>query len=181
MKVLKYAPGTNGKFVEEEIPADAQDRAQEFRQQVMELIAETDEALLNTYLEMGTLSPDEMKIGLETGIRQRKIFPLLCVSATQNIGLSAVLDVLMDFAPAPQDRGPVAAKDGHGTEVTVAQDPAGQPVHVRLQDRLGIPCRRALALPRVQRHGGAGTRHGQQYERQARTSGPALCDVGQGP
>jgi elongation factor G len=69
MKVLKYTPGTNGKFVEEEIPADAQARAQEFRQQVLELIAETDEALLNTYLEKGTLSPDEIKAGLKTGIR----------------------------------------------------------------------------------------------------------------
>jgi elongation factor G len=127
MKVLKYTPGTNGKFVEEEIPADAQARAQEFRQQVLELIAETDEALLNTYLEKGTLSPDEIKAGLKTGILQRKIFPLLCVSATQNIGLSAVLDVLIDFTPAPQERGPVTAKDGHGTEVTVTQDPAGQP------------------------------------------------------
>ena len=127
MKVLKYTPGTNGKFVEEEIPADAQARAQEFRQQVLELIAETDEALLNTYLEKGTLSPDEIKAGLKTGIRQRKIFPLLCVSATQNIGLSAVLDVLIDFTPAPQERGPVAAKEGNGTEVQVTQDPAGQP------------------------------------------------------
>lgn len=127
MKVLKYTPGANGKAVEEEIPAEAQGRAQEIRQQLLELIAETDENLLNTYLEKGTLSPDEVKVGLRAGIRQRKLFPLLCASATQNIGLSGVLDAIVDFAPGPQERGPVAAKGGNGAEVTVAPDPAGQP------------------------------------------------------
>ncbi len=126
MKVLKYTPGANGKFTEEEIPAAAQARAQEFRQQVLEVIAETDENLLNTYLEKGTLAPEEIKAGLKTGIRQRKLFPLVCVSSTQNIGLSALLDALIDFAPGPVERGPVDAKEGD-KELKVAQDPAGLP------------------------------------------------------
>jgi elongation factor G len=126
MKVLKYSPGANGKFTEDDIPADVQPRAQEMRQQVLELIAETDENLLNTYLEKGTLTPDEIKAGLRTGIRERKLFPLFCASATQNIGLTALLDALIDFAPAPQDRGTVDAKEGD-KEVKVTQDPAGLP------------------------------------------------------
>ncbi|MBK7257153.1 MAG: elongation factor G [Ignavibacteriae bacterium] len=126
MKVLKYTPGTNGKFTEEEIPGSAQARAQEFRQQVLEVIAETDENLLNTYLEKGTLSPEEVKAGLKTGIRQRKLFPLLCASSTQNIGLTALLDALIDFTPGPVERGTVDAKEGD-KEVKVVQDPAGLP------------------------------------------------------
>ena len=126
MKVLKYTPGTNGKYTEEEIPAGAQARAQEFRQQVLEVIAETDENLLNTYLEKGTLAPEEVKAGLKTGIRQRKIFPLLCASSTQNIGLTALLDALIDFTPGPVERGTVDAKEGD-KEVKVVQDPAGLP------------------------------------------------------
>jgi elongation factor G len=126
MKVLKCTPGTNGKFTEEDIPAAAQARAQEFRQQVLEVIAETDEALLNTYLEKGTLSADEIKAGLRTGIRERKLFPLLCTSSTQNIGLTALLDALIDFTPGPVERGTVDAKEGD-KEVKVVQDPAGLP------------------------------------------------------
>ncbi|MBP1691007.1 MAG: fusA [Bacteroidetes bacterium] len=128
MKLLKFKPGGNGKYSEEEIPADVQGRAQELRQQVLELIAETDENLLNTYLEKGTLSAEESRDGLRAGIRQRKLFPLLCASATQNIGLSSLLDAIVEFSPHPQERGPVAAKDTHnGGDITVVQDPAGQP------------------------------------------------------
>lgn len=128
MKMLKFAPGGNGKCTEEEIPAEAQAKAQELRQQMLELIAETDEQLLNKYLENGTLSPDEIKQGMRTGIRQRKLFPLLCAAATQNVGVSGVLDFLGDNAPAPQDMGPVQAKTSGGNDLAVVQDPAGQPV-----------------------------------------------------
>jgi len=128
MKLLKFQSGGNGKYVEEEIPAAAQAKAQELRQQLLELIAETDEKLLNTYLEKGTLTPDEIKTALRTGLRERKLFPLLCASSTQNIGLSSLLDAVVEFTPAPAERGPVQASGTHGDAgVTVTQDPAGQP------------------------------------------------------
>jgi elongation factor G len=75
MKMLKFAPGANGKYVEQEVPAEAKARADELRQQLVELIAETDENLLNKYLEQGALSDDELKKGLRAGIRDRKVFP----------------------------------------------------------------------------------------------------------
>jgi elongation factor G len=128
MKLLKFSPGGNGKATEEEIPAEVQAKAQDLRQQMLELIAETDEALLNKYLENGTLSPEEIKQGLRTGIRQRKLFPLLCASATQNVGTSGLLDFVGDYAPAPVDVGPLQAKNAGGNEIAVQQDPAGQPV-----------------------------------------------------
>ncbi|MBP1656336.1 MAG: fusA [Bacteroidetes bacterium] len=128
MKLLKFQAGGNGKYVEEEIPAAAQAKAQELRQQLLELIAETDENLLNTYLEKGTLTPEELKTALRAGLRERKLFPLLCASATQNIGLSSLLDALVEFTPAPAERGPVQATGSHGEgEIAVVQDPAGAP------------------------------------------------------
>ncbi len=126
MKLLKFQPGGNGKYSEEEIPAEAQAKAQEYRQQFMELIAETEEALLNTYLEKGTLAPEEIKQGLKAGIRQRKLFPLLCSAATQNIGLSSLLDALVEYAPAPVERGAISGTSG-GKDIPIPQDPAGQP------------------------------------------------------
>jgi elongation factor G len=133
MKLLKYAPGGNGKYTELEIPAEAQGRAAEFRQQLLELIAETDESLLNKYLEQGGLSDDEVKQGLRAGIRQRKVFPLLCCSATQNVGVSGLLDFIVDFCPAPSEVGGVTGKrpgvtNGDAKDVvTVPQAPNAQP------------------------------------------------------
>ncbi len=132
MKLLKFAPGGSGKYTEQDIPQEAQARAQELRQQMLELIAETDENLLNSYLEKGGLSDTEIRGGLRTGIGQRKLFPLLCASSTQNIGTSSLLDFLVDFCPAPADLGDVhgvlpGATNGKGT-VDVKLDPNGPPV-----------------------------------------------------
>jgi len=133
MKLLKYTPGGNGKYTEQEIPAEAQGRAAEFRQQLLELIAETDETLLNKYLEQGGLSDEEVKQGLRAGIRQRKVFPLLCCSATQNVGVSGLLDFILDFCPAPAEMGVLSgakpgAVNGDAKEVvTVSQDANAQP------------------------------------------------------
>jgi elongation factor G len=131
MKLLKFAPGGNGKYTEQDIPREAEARAKELRQQMLELIAETDENLLNSYLEKGGLSDSEVREGLRAGIRHRTLFPLLCASSTQNIGASSLLDFLTDYCPAPTDIGTVqgqqpGATNGNGT-VEVKQDPNGPP------------------------------------------------------
>jgi elongation factor G len=130
MKLLKFALGGNGKYTEQDIPAEAQKQAEEMRQQLVELIAETDENLLNKYLEQGSLSEDDFNKGLRAGIGSRKVFPLLCCSSTQNIGVSTMLDFIADYCPAPTDREPATGhKPGatNGETFRVAPDPNGQP------------------------------------------------------
>ena len=131
MKMLKYVPGGNGKYTEQDVPADLQKRATELRQQLMELVAETEERLLNQYLENGTLNEDELKQGLRNGIRNRKVFPLLCVSSTANIGVSGLMDFITEMCPAPPDMGQLKGKTpGEGdakADVNVTQDPNGPP------------------------------------------------------
>ena len=129
MKVLKYAAGGNGKYTEQDIPAEVKERAQGLRQQLLELIAETDEKLLNKYLEEGGLSDEEVAQGLRKGIRERKVYPLLCASSTENVGVSALLDFIVEFAPSPLDMGVL-----HGLvtgnppkQLDVKQDPAAPP------------------------------------------------------
>jgi elongation factor G len=129
MKVLKYAAGGNGKYTEQDIPAEVKERAQGLRQQLLELIAETDEKLLNKYLEEGGLSDDEVAQGLRKGIRERKVYPLLCASSTENVGVSALLDFIVEYAPSPLDMGVL-----HGVvtgnppkQLDVKQDPAAPP------------------------------------------------------
>jgi elongation factor G len=131
MKLLKFQPGGNGKCTETEIPEEARAKAQEMRQGLLELIAETDETLLNRYLEQGGLSEDELRQGLRSGMRSRKLFPLLCSSSTQNVGVSTLLDFIVEYAPAPIDRGELHGRTPGGEdeakEVVSPQDPAGPP------------------------------------------------------
>ncbi len=133
MKLLKFKPGGDGKYQEQAIPAELVAKAEDLRQQLTELIAETDEALLNRYLSEGGLTPEEMVKGLRTGIRERKVFPILCTSATTNVGVSSLIDFLAEFTPNPLEMGPAAGKapGGHnGNEagaVTVIPDPQGPP------------------------------------------------------
>ncbi|HMK38242.1 MAG TPA: elongation factor G, partial [Bacteroidota bacterium] len=131
MKLLKFQPGGNGRYTETDIPAESLSRAQELRQGLLELIAETDETLLNKYLEGGGLSEEEVRQGLRSGMRARKVFPLLCASSTQNIGVSSLLDFIVEYAPAPVDRGDLHATTpggpGEAKDVVSKQDPAGPP------------------------------------------------------
>ena len=130
MKVLQFTPGGNGKFTELDIPAEATKRAEALRQQLIELVAETDETLLNKYLEAGGLTDEEVRAGLRRGIRDRKVFPLFCAAATRNIGVSSLMDFLVDFCPSPIEMGDLKAKTPgaqNGAEISVKQDPAGPP------------------------------------------------------
>jgi elongation factor G len=133
MKLLKFAPGGNGQFSEEEIPAEAKAKAEKMRQELVEVIAETSEDLLNKYLDRGGLSDDELREGFRAGVRGRKVFPLLCVVATQNVGVSSLMDFIVDYCPTPVEKG-----DLHGTapgshngdsesDIVVKQDSNGQP------------------------------------------------------
>jgi len=131
MKALKFEAGGTGKCTETEIPAEAQGRAQELRQGLVELIAETDESLLNKYLEQGGLSDEEFRQGLRNGLRSRKLFPLLCASSTQNVGVSTLMDFLAEYSPSPLDRGDLhgtaPGDGGEAKDVVAKQDPAGPP------------------------------------------------------
>lgn len=133
MKVLKFTTGGNGKYVEQDIPAEVKEKADALRQQALELVAETDETLMNRYFDQGGLSDDEIARGLREGIRLRKLFPLLCTSSTANVGPSSLMDFAVEYCPSPADMGELHGKvpgtsDGNGgTDLRVKQDAAGQP------------------------------------------------------
>jgi elongation factor G len=130
MKVLKFTPGGNGKYTEQEIPPDALERARELHRQLIEKIAETDEQLLNTYLDQGGLPEADVVKGLRRGIAERKVFPLLCSSATQNVGVTSLMDFLLEYCPAPQEMGDIhgtAPGNNGASDVVAKQDPAAPP------------------------------------------------------
>jgi elongation factor G len=111
MTALTFQAGGLGKFSEGEVPADLKSRADECRAALVEAVAESDDKLLERYLEGETLSVDELKGGLRRGIRSGRFVPVLCGSALKNIGIQPLLDLLTEAAPSPADRPPIEGID----------------------------------------------------------------------
>jgi elongation factor G len=132
MKLMQFSNDGRGKVTELDIPAGLKAKADEMREQLVEQVAETDETLLNTFFEKGTLTDQEIKNGLRAGIRQRKIFPLLCAAGAKGAGITPFLDVVADFCPGPGDmETPVGVAPGDSADnhkpVPVKCDQRAQP------------------------------------------------------
>jgi elongation factor G len=101
-----YEPDGSGKFKEQEIPADLKDQAEEVRAQLIEMVAESDDALMEKFFENGTLTDSELSSGLRNSLRARALFPAVCVSTTLLIGVKQLLDWIVDILPDPLHREP---------------------------------------------------------------------------
>ena len=108
--------------------ADQDPRFGEFREQLVEAAAETDDALTEKYLDEGDLTPQELASGLKAGVLAGTLFPVLASSATKQIGITELLDFLVEYAPSPADRGPVAASGSSGDAVELSPVSGNGPV-----------------------------------------------------
>ncbi len=95
------------KFDITDIPEDLKDTAEEWREKMIESIAETDDELMEKYLEGEELSTEELKKALRKATINREIVPMLCGSAFKNKGVQPLLDAVIDFLPSPVDVPPV--------------------------------------------------------------------------
>ncbi|MEV6714356.1 elongation factor G [Lentzea sp. NPDC051208] len=91
----------------EEIPADLLEKAQEFREQLLEAVAETDDELTEKFFDQGDLSVEEIKAGLRKIVAAGSAYPILCGSAFKNKGVQPMLDAVIDYLPSPLDLPPV--------------------------------------------------------------------------
>ncbi|MEV0982817.1 elongation factor G [Brevibacterium sp. NPDC049920] len=105
-------------MTETEIPADLVERAEEYRNQLIEDVAEADEELMEKYLDDGELTIDEIKSGIRKLTIASEAFPVMCGSAFKNKGVQPMLNAVIDYLPTPLD---VEAVEGHpvGDEETV--------------------------------------------------------------
>ena len=87
----------------EEIPEDMKEQAQEYRDKLIEAVAETDEDLMMKYLEGEELSKDEIKAALRKATISNEIVPVVCGSSYKNRGVQKLLDAIVDYMPAPTD------------------------------------------------------------------------------
>jgi elongation factor G len=103
--------GQSGKFTQTDIPEDLKKIAQENRVELMESVAETDDAVLEKYLDAQDLSFEELKRGIRAAVLKGRLFPVLYGSASRLIGVPQLLDAIVDYLPSPIDEGEVQGKN----------------------------------------------------------------------
>ncbi|MGA8046372.1 MAG: elongation factor G [Dermatophilaceae bacterium] len=116
MKALVWEGDSKGdvtmgaKYEVQDIPADLQEKAEQYRQELVETVAEADDALMEKYLEGEELTIEELKAGIRKLTISSTVYPVICGSAFKNRGVQPMLDAVVDFLPNPLD---VPAVSGH--------------------------------------------------------------------
>jgi elongation factor G len=103
MRAFIYTNDIGTDIQETDIPDDVQELAQEYRQKLVESVAETDDSLTEKYLEGEDFSEDEIKLALRKATISGAIVPMMCGSAFKNKGVQLLLNAVVDYLPAPQD------------------------------------------------------------------------------
>ncbi|HEY1649004.1 MAG TPA: elongation factor G [Terracidiphilus sp.] len=124
MKAILWHDETMGaEFSIEPVPAELQKKAEAFRMQLIEVIAETDDVLLEKFLEGETPSIEELKAGIRQATIDLKVFPVICGSAFKNKGVQTLLDAVVDYLPSPLDKPPVEGPDPRHLEKIEVRKP----------------------------------------------------------
>ena len=117
MRAVRWEESSQGaKFEVGEIPADLADEAANWRGKMLEAAAESDEQLMEKYLDTENLEPDEIRRGIRAGTVANDIIPMLCGTAFKNKGVQALLDAVVHYLPSPDDLPPVKGVGGSGDQ-----------------------------------------------------------------
>ncbi|HFI0177579.1 TPA: elongation factor G [Streptococcus suis] len=103
MKAEIYTNDLGTDILEEDIPAEYLEQAQEYREKLVEAVAETDEELMMKYLEGEEITNEELKAAIRKATINVEFFPVLCGSAFKNKGVQLMLDAVIDYLPSPVD------------------------------------------------------------------------------
>lgn len=103
MKAEIYTNDLGTDILEEDIPAEYLEQAQEYREKLVEAVAETDEELMMKYLEGEEITNEELKAAIRKATINVEFFPVLCGSAFKNKGVQLMLDAVIDYLPSPLD------------------------------------------------------------------------------
>ena len=104
VKMKAQTFSADGKMTEADIPSALVDTAQHAREQLIEMVAEADEQLMETFFAEGTLTQEQLVGGLRSATMAGKLYPLLCTSALHATGMQPLLDAIVNYAPSPAER-----------------------------------------------------------------------------
>ena len=116
--------GKGEAYAIEEIPDDLAEQAAEYRQALVETVAEADEVLLEKYLNGEDPTPEELKAGIRALTVSSSVYPVLCGSAFKNKGVQPMLDAVLDYLPSPLDVPPMVGHDVKDESVEITRAPS---------------------------------------------------------
>jgi len=111
-KAFQFEKDESGGYKEVDIPADLKETVDKKVEELTEMIAENDEALMEKYFEKGELTTEEIIEGFKKSVLNQEIFPVFVVSALANIGVQPLLDGMLNFLPSPLQRADVEVETG---------------------------------------------------------------------
>jgi len=125
MTAFEYDGDGRGNSTQIEIPEELQAQAEEYREKLMDEVAENSDELMERYLEGEEISHAEIVAALKQGVTEGHLFPVTCGVATHNLGTNRLLEALVEDLPSPALRGAVAALDTDGERLEVEPDESG--------------------------------------------------------
>jgi len=148
MKAFVYN-GDSGKFTEVEIPAELKDSAEEWRQKMVEDISESDDELLEKFLDGKELTTEELKKAVRDGTRERKLFPILFGSPLRQVGIAQLLDAVVDYLPSPVEAVEAEGENPANGEAVKRKTDANAPFSAYVFKTLIDPFAGKLSIMRV--------------------------------
>jgi elongation factor G len=149
LRAFTYRPDLSGAVEEGDIPGDQRDLAYQYRSQLIERVAESDDALLEKYLEQGELTTEELTPALRAATLRGDLAPLAVASALRNIGVHPLLDLVVDFLPSPLERPPVTGVRPRSNDAVVRHPAAAEPFAALVFKTIADPYAGKLSLFRV--------------------------------
>ncbi len=145
---LFFTADESGKLTKGAIPADMEDEVSILRENLMEYVAETDDDLIEKFLEEGELSADELSSGLAAAVRDAKIAPVCAVAALKNAGTSVLLDTIVELLPSPDQRPAMVGTDPKG-ELAERSASVDEPFSAQVFKTMADPFAGRLTIFRV--------------------------------
>lgn len=129
MKMYTYGEVASRKVTESDIPDDQKEKAEKYRTELIEKVAESSEELMNKYFENGNLTEEELIAGLKKSIIEVSVVPIFAASAIKSVGLDNYLNFVVNYCPSPAENKPeLATLKGKDNQVEVPADPSKEPV-----------------------------------------------------
>ncbi|MDQ2630430.1 MAG: elongation factor G [Actinomycetota bacterium] len=125
MEAFVYEGSERGSSERVPIPDELLPQAEEYREKLMDEVAENSDALMERYLDGEEIDHEEIVTALKRGVTEGHLFPVTCGVATRNLGTNRLLDALVEDLPSPRMRGALAALDGDGEAIEIAPDEDG--------------------------------------------------------
>ena len=118
--IVTYETTGRGRYREEPAHGILKDRVLQLHRELIELIAESDDALLTKFFDQGGLSEEEFRKGIHAAVQQKHFIPLFCISAETDVGVARLMDFIAKYGSSPVDRAKVRGLDGYGNEAEIA-------------------------------------------------------------